>query len=276
MLTFTNICSPFSQKNIQQCRCGTESCRGVLGPKPKKPVEDRSLASTIIAGTKRKLQDLVGSVRSKSEDQQSPKKRKLYAGNSALTKVQNANMQVEAAREQADRDAAEHFRQLQSRQDRALKRSVPKSGKGSSRLVKSIRTSATVRMFHKAGALPNVRHIARARVGASARITKKAAPKPTKKIQARNAPSTPRKSARDVISESEDDESPNITPASLRSATRKSALNSPAVSGRLSKVASKGNSRIQQRSAKAMAEDPDAIDIDSPPKVRRARSTNSR
>src|SRR5262245_51613505 len=29
--------SPFSSKNIQECCCGTESCRGVLGPKPKKP-----------------------------------------------------------------------------------------------------------------------------------------------------------------------------------------------------------------------------------------------
>jgi hypothetical protein len=49
----SDFLSPFSQKNIQECRCGTESCRGVLGPKPKKPIEEKSIASALIAGTKR-------------------------------------------------------------------------------------------------------------------------------------------------------------------------------------------------------------------------------
>ncbi|KAH7405785.1 hypothetical protein DE146DRAFT_609129 [Phaeosphaeria sp. MPI-PUGE-AT-0046c] len=274
-LTYDYNFDPFSQKNIQQCRCGTESCRGVLGPKPKKPVEDRSLASTIIAGTKRKLQDLMGSVRPKSEAQRSPKKRKILTGTSVTTKVQNASIQSEAARERADREAAEHSRQIASRLNRALKRSTPSttSRRGQNKrslIVKSTRT-ATVRM---PGALKVVKHTARAR--ALAGITKKAAPQTFKRTNSRNAPSTPRKSFRDVQPESEDDDSPNITPASLRSATRKSGLNSPAVSGRLTKVGNKATSRIQQRASKLMAEDPDEMDLDSPPKQRQARSMNGR
>jgi palmitoyltransferase ZDHHC9/14/18 len=113
--------SPFSQKNIQQCRCGTESCRGVLGPKPKKPLE--TFTSAFIAGSKRKFHEIVDSVRAKSEEQMSPKKRKMDIGTAATTKARNADVKSEAAREQAERDAAEHSRQIASRQTRALKAS---------------------------------------------------------------------------------------------------------------------------------------------------------
>ncbi|KAL8870865.1 MAG: hypothetical protein Q9174_003185, partial [Haloplaca sp. 1 TL-2023] len=34
-LTYDYNFNPYSVKNVQQCRCGAESCRGVLGPKPK-------------------------------------------------------------------------------------------------------------------------------------------------------------------------------------------------------------------------------------------------
>ncbi|KAK2743418.1 hypothetical protein FQN57_004883 [Myotisia sp. PD_48] len=30
---------PYSQKNVQQCFCGTPSCRGILGPRPKAPAK---------------------------------------------------------------------------------------------------------------------------------------------------------------------------------------------------------------------------------------------
>ncbi|KAJ5110819.1 hypothetical protein N7532_001354 [Penicillium argentinense] len=51
---------PYSNKNVQQCRCGAENCRGILGPRPKenvrpKVVDDKSKAKT--AGTKRKLSE---------------------------------------------------------------------------------------------------------------------------------------------------------------------------------------------------------------------------
>lgn len=35
-LTYDYNFDPFSQKNVQQCRCGEPGCRGVLGPRPKK------------------------------------------------------------------------------------------------------------------------------------------------------------------------------------------------------------------------------------------------
>jgi [histone H3]-lysine4 N-trimethyltransferase ASH1L len=38
-LTYDYNFDPFSQKNVQECRCGEPGCRGVLGPRPKK--EDR-------------------------------------------------------------------------------------------------------------------------------------------------------------------------------------------------------------------------------------------
>ncbi|OAX84099.1 hypothetical protein ACJ72_01535 [Emergomyces africanus] len=34
-LTYDYNFDPYSQKNVQQCRCGAPTCRGVLGPKPK-------------------------------------------------------------------------------------------------------------------------------------------------------------------------------------------------------------------------------------------------
>lgn len=55
--------SPFSVKNVQQCRCGAPTCRGVLGPRPKEhrgggagAKELRALVRPIVAGAKRKLQ----------------------------------------------------------------------------------------------------------------------------------------------------------------------------------------------------------------------------
>jgi [histone H3]-lysine4 N-trimethyltransferase ASH1L len=35
-LTYDYNFDPFSQKNVQECRCGEPCCRGVLGPRPKK------------------------------------------------------------------------------------------------------------------------------------------------------------------------------------------------------------------------------------------------
>jgi palmitoyltransferase ZDHHC9/14/18 len=300
----TNCCSPFSQKNIQQCRCGTESCRGVLGPKPKKPVEDRSITSTIIAGTKRKLQDIMGSVRGKSEDnQKSPKKRKIYAANSALTKGKNADGQSEAARERAEKEAAEHSRQLASRQARALKRSTPvtSSRRAQSKLLRNnlssikstrITTVSFQRKVPKAGALRAVKQPSHLRtVPRSAKV----APGGSRKPRLQGRPSTPTRSSVDQQSDSDEDNSPNITPASLRSASKKSALSSPAVRGRLSKVESMksnpvqkrmlrtnstGGSQIQRRAYKGASEESektsdDMEDLDRPAPSR-SRSTSGR
>ncbi|KAL9615989.1 MAG: hypothetical protein Q9160_009088 [Pyrenula sp. 1 TL-2023] len=71
-LTYDYNFDPFSQKNVQECRCGSERCRGVLGPRPKeerkskagkgeekeKEKEKEASGSTnkgILAGAKRRI-----------------------------------------------------------------------------------------------------------------------------------------------------------------------------------------------------------------------------
>jgi palmitoyltransferase ZDHHC9/14/18 len=284
---YANCCSPFSQKNIQICRCGTESCRGVLGPKPKKPVEDRSLTSSIIAGTKRKLQDIVSSVRAKPEDsQKSPKKRKLSTTQSAPASSKGTGAQSGTARARAEQEAAEHSRQIASRQTRALKRSTPASNSRriQSKLVRSnlptikstrITTVSFKRKVPKSGALKAVKQPSHLR--AVTRPTK-AAPGGGRKPRLLGRPTTPTRSSLEQQSDSEDDGSPNITPASLRSASKKSGLVSPAVRGRLSKVESvksdpvqkRSLRTVQQRTSKGSSEDSDAEmeDADRPAQAR--------
>ena len=55
-LTYDYNFNPYSMKNIQECRCGAEGCRGVLGPKPK---EIKEALNPIVGTGKRKLQSLV-------------------------------------------------------------------------------------------------------------------------------------------------------------------------------------------------------------------------
>src|SRR3954465_5797009 len=63
-LTYDYNFDPFSAKNVQECRCGSDNCRGVLGPKPKdqKLLKDSikdTVKATVKAG-KRKLRELLG------------------------------------------------------------------------------------------------------------------------------------------------------------------------------------------------------------------------
>ncbi|KAA6408197.1 MAG: histone-lysine N-methyltransferase ASH1L [Lasallia pustulata] len=63
-LTYDYNFDPFSSKNIQECRCRSASCRGVLGPKPtekSKPKEVKDALEPLTTGTstKRKLQQAV-------------------------------------------------------------------------------------------------------------------------------------------------------------------------------------------------------------------------
>jgi len=240
-MPIANSTSPFSQKNIQQCRCGTESCRGVLGPKPKKPVEDKSFTSAIIAGTKRRFHDIVDSVMVKSEDDQpSPKKRKTHIGNSATMKARNADVESVAARQRAEREAAEHDRQIASRQTRALKRSTsattPRRGlskysRGRLPFVKSTRitTVSFQRKAPRSGALKTAKKPLRTG-GVSGHV--KSTRHGSRRSQYLGRPTTPTRSLCDLDSATEDENSPNITPASLRSASRLTGLVTSAVAGR--------------------------------------------
>ncbi|KAJ5819815.1 Histone-lysine N-methyltransferase (Ash1) [Penicillium riverlandense] len=72
---------PYSNKNVQQCRCGASNCRGILGPRPKdkdrvKELADKPLKKAKkVAGTKRKIADAVDSAPSRGG-----KRRKLLTG----------------------------------------------------------------------------------------------------------------------------------------------------------------------------------------------------
>lgn len=78
-LTYDYNFDPFSAKNVQECRCGSDNCRGILGPRPKdqKGVKE-SIKEVVKAGVhagKRKLTELLGG--DEGESSRSPKKRKL-------------------------------------------------------------------------------------------------------------------------------------------------------------------------------------------------------
>jgi palmitoyltransferase ZDHHC9/14/18 len=214
LLEEANVNSPFSTKNIQECHCGTRSCRGVLGPKPKKPANEMSFTSSLIAGTKRKLNDLFSKDRTSESAPNSPKKRLM--ANSAVTKARNALAQTEAEREKAKKEANALAAQIASRENRAMKRGNP-----------------TTSSRRRAGAITTTRqttfNIRRSKV--QHKVSKPSALKKPAVALRRNAamtkpkkglppPKTTRKTQRSATPDSRDDESPNITPASLRSANK--------------------------------------------------------
>lgn len=189
-------------------------------------MEERSIASALIAGTKRKLQHFLGSPRARSESAtESPKKRRVLSGTLKSRTHENT---MKAVREQAEIDAAKHSRQIASREDRAMKRRTASSV--SKRLrptimrtvngsLRSTRTT-TVNLQRKVarpGALKAVHKSARMNV-TSRRTTpvghgRKGLP-PSKR------PSTPTSDSDVEDGDSDEDTSPNITPASLRSASK--------------------------------------------------------
>lgn len=66
-LTYDYNFDPFSSQNIQECRCGSKNCRGVLGPKPKESKTAKSLTEGVakavkgaVNASKRKLKELLG------------------------------------------------------------------------------------------------------------------------------------------------------------------------------------------------------------------------
>src|SRR4051812_3399031 len=81
-LTYDYNFDPFSAKNVQTCRCGSDNCRGVLGPKPKdqKPVKETikdAVKATKKFG-KRKFKEVFGVGDDDDSDlAPSPKKRKV-------------------------------------------------------------------------------------------------------------------------------------------------------------------------------------------------------
>jgi len=93
-LTYDYNFDPFSQKNVQECRCGSTNCRGVLGPKPKeqpKPKEpkDAKVKSNGLTAAKRKIQQVLDESTSKLN-----KKRKIIAAVSVKGKYESAKLRT--------------------------------------------------------------------------------------------------------------------------------------------------------------------------------------
>lgn len=100
-LTYDYNFDPFSAKNVQECRCGSDNCRGVLGPKPKDPkflkdaIKD-TVKATVKAG-KRKLKELLGGEDEDEDvdsDARSPKKRKMKEAKGVKRSASSTSMRV--------------------------------------------------------------------------------------------------------------------------------------------------------------------------------------
>lgn len=98
-LTYDYNFDPFSAKNVQECRCGSDNCRGVLGPKPKdskllKETIKDTMKATVKAG-KRKLKELLGGEdEDVDSDIRSPKKRKIKEAKGIKRSASSASMKV--------------------------------------------------------------------------------------------------------------------------------------------------------------------------------------
>lgn len=82
-LTYDYNFDPFSAKNVQECRCGSANCRGILGPRPKdqkpKPTGVGAGLKRAVSAGKRKLKELLGGEADENEDKAEVKKRKIAA-----------------------------------------------------------------------------------------------------------------------------------------------------------------------------------------------------
>lgn len=95
-LTYDYNFDPFSAKNVQECRCGSDNCRGVLGPKPKPPVKE-TIKEAVKAGVKagkRKLKELLGDDEDERESSRSPKKRKMKPATGLKRSASSASMKI--------------------------------------------------------------------------------------------------------------------------------------------------------------------------------------
>ena len=116
-LTYDYNFDPFSAKNVQECRCGAQGCRGVLGPKPK---EIKEALKPIITGSKRKIQQVV-------EDavETVTKKRKFAVPSSVKSAFANAKAQTSRRLSQARMMTA-----TPAQQERLVKKASERSLKG--------------------------------------------------------------------------------------------------------------------------------------------------
>lgn len=97
-LTYDYNFDPFSAKNVQECRCGSDNCRGVLGPRPKdQKIVKESIKEAVKAGVKagkRKLKELLGEEEDDDSDSRSPKKRKMKEAKGVKRSASSASVRA--------------------------------------------------------------------------------------------------------------------------------------------------------------------------------------
>ena len=148
-LTYDYNFDPYSQKNVQVCRCGSANCRGVLGPKPKEGT---------LAGMKRKLEEVLGLEGSENENgkdskklkKEKPKLPKGWAYVEPLVKPTRAKkVKIDEGRDEKGTPATCGDEGTLSRQPSKLKRML--SGKSSKTMSKRVSGIGSVKRRGSAG-----------------------------------------------------------------------------------------------------------------------------
>ncbi|GAO17600.1 hypothetical protein UVI_02050830 [Ustilaginoidea virens] len=92
-LTYDYNFDPFSAKNVQKCLCGSDNCRGVLGPKPRDVKLAKTDAKKTVKTGKRKLEEMMGD-EGGSETTSKAKKRGIAPATGRKRSLTKASVQV--------------------------------------------------------------------------------------------------------------------------------------------------------------------------------------
>lgn len=149
-LTYDYNFENFSAKNVQECRCGAATCRGVLGPKPK---EIKEALKPITTGGKRKIQQVV-------EDavETMTKRRKLAVPSSVKSAFASAKAQTSRTLSQAralTAGQAQSERLVKKASERSLKSLKRKTTENIIDGKKSRRTTITYSRRHSSEGATN-------------------------------------------------------------------------------------------------------------------------
>lgn len=188
------IYSPYSVKNVQECRCGATNCRGVLGPRPKdanKPVTKKEKEG-MAAGMKRKVGEFFGATPAVEVDKELFKKRKVPQMSKGWVYVDDTMEKTRIEEARKDKEIARLQKQGILPADLEVKKTtttttVTKDKNGARRFVQKVTTRMTghrpkatpeapSKRAQKPGRLSSIKDKDRevSRVDASPRVTKPA------------------------------------------------------------------------------------------------------
>lgn len=120
-LTYDYNFDPFSAKNVQECRCGSDNCRGILGPKPKdKPVKSpiKTAVLKVATGVKRKFQALVGTRDEydfDTDDEPQPIRKKAKKEKKPLQATKKRKLNEKAKLKQAKKAKAKPIKKIKQK-----------------------------------------------------------------------------------------------------------------------------------------------------------------